>query len=93
MAKGNYKPIPREEPADEDSFLEAPVQLSGPATVRPPAGPASSSDGGGPACADYQSLRASCRAGDAVLDDELAVEAEILRLAMDRGRGKSGARG
>lgn len=90
MRKGNYKPIPREEPTEDEPVPE------GPPTVRPPEGPIASTHPGAPTGADYQSLRASCRAataGEAVVDDELAVEAEILRLAMDRGRSKSGTKG
>jgi hypothetical protein len=83
-------PIPREEPEDD------PREAEGPITVRPPPpGPAEASGKGIPSVATYQKLRESCRAqpvGDeSQLDDELAIEAEILRVAMDRKRGKPGA--
>ena len=81
------QPIPREEPDDEKPAPE------GPTTVRPPPGPASATDGDEPSVATYQKLRESCRAqtvaDGAQLDDELAVEAEVLRVAMDRRRGKA----
>jgi hypothetical protein len=73
-------PIPREEPEDKEPPPE------GPPTVRPPPAPAAAS------VATYQQLRESCRAQTVAdqgqLDDELAVEAEVLRVALDRKSAK-----
>jgi len=76
-AKKLRTPIPREEPVEDEERSE------GPPTVRPPpAAPTSAS------VASYQQLRESCRAqtvsDQTQLDDELAVEAEVLRVALDR---------
>jgi hypothetical protein len=78
MGPTKHRPlIPREEPEDDEPRSE------GPPTVRPPpAAPTSAS------VASYQQLRESCRAqavtDQTQLDDELAVEAEVLRVALDR---------
>jgi hypothetical protein len=88
---GRFKkpPIPREEP-DEEPVAE------GPPTVRPP--PPAAADWSAaepPSGASYQALRESCRAkaksepgDDTDHDDELAIEAEVLRIALDRKRRK-----
>jgi hypothetical protein len=77
MGPTKHRPlIPREEPEEDEP-------RSGPPTVRPPpaAHPSAS-------IASYQQLRESCRvqtvADEDQLDDELAVEAEVLRVALDR---------
>jgi hypothetical protein len=70
------RPIPREEPAEE-----AEPASPEPTTLRPPAfGPEESSS------SNYKMLSESCRADEAEerSDEELAVEAEIVRVALDR---------
>jgi hypothetical protein len=80
MAARKHRPIPREEPEDDAPPPE------GPPTVRPPP---SASRGSSPSVASYDKLRDSCRVQTVAdetqeLDDELAVEAEVLRVALDR---------
>ncbi len=99
MRKAKYAPIPREEPPDDELIAEPRASSDAPITVRPPPRPLVSSGGGlvsggavVPSAASYQNLRNSCRAaavGEPEVDAELAIEAEVLRLAMDRGRGKA----
>ena len=88
MGKVKNPPIPREEPEDEPE----PRAAEGPVTVRPPPTGGERDDLGRPTVASYQKLRESCRAqpvaDQSQLDDELAIEAEVLRIALDRKRGQ-----
>lgn len=95
MRKGKYRPIPREEPPDDESIggppPEASARADGPITVRPPPEEPPHPSGNIPSAASYANLRNSCRAApvdEPQIDDELAIEAEVLRLAMDRSSGK-----
>ena len=71
------RPIPREEPQDQNE--EAPLRE--PTTLRPPTFGEDESPS-----ATYKALSESCRAAEThdSIDDELAIEAEIFRVALDR---------
>ncbi len=68
-------PIPREEPEEGEGASREPT------TLRPP----TFGEGETPS-ATYKMLSESCRAEEAQepIDDELAIEAEIFRVALDR---------
>ncbi len=100
MGNVTRPPIPRQDPPDDDDssgpISESAASADGRATVRPPAGPSdqwSRLTSPEPSSATYQMLRESCRieaaaTEDPELDAELAVEAEVIRVAMDRNSGK-----
>jgi len=76
-----HRPIPREEPEEPEDDAEAP-KPNEPTTLRPPMFGANEE-----ASSSYKMLRESCRTPEATespLDDELAIEAEIVRVALDR---------
>ena len=86
-------PIPREEPEDDDPPPEAKTTVRPPAPEAPAGAASSQPSSVATATATYQALRESCRVEptgeDAELDHELAVEAEVLRVALDRKKGSS----
>jgi hypothetical protein len=74
MSSPRHRPLPREEP-------DAERDPGDPTTVRPPKFSADE-----PISSTYEMLRDSCRVAEAAepIDDELAIEAEVLRVALDR---------
>jgi hypothetical protein len=82
VGKLRSEPVPREEPEAPGSgvFPEEPT------TLRPPRGD------GGEEVSTYEKLRDSCRVAASVApidqaeaDEELAIEAEVVRVALERG--------
>jgi hypothetical protein len=75
------RPIRRDEPEDESTQPGASTFPPEPTTLRPPT-PGAEDDGS----SNYEMLRDSCRATEAAepVDDELAIEAEIVRVVLDR---------
>jgi hypothetical protein len=75
-------PIPREEPEEQEAEEDPKSARQEPTTLRPPGFGVNEA-----ASQSYKMLSESCRVPDAAetpLDDELAIEAEIVRVALDR---------